>query len=584
MKWSTACPDWEQRIVAGQSLIASDPLFPDEGEAALEVFKALRVADLPGIPTFGDVCDEWVFDLVRAIFGAYDAEARKRLISKFWLLISKKNSKSTLAAGIAMTALIRNWRHSAELLVLAPSKEVADNVFIPARDMIRHDEELTELLHYQDHKRSITHRITGAVLKVVAADSEAVSGKKASVIIIEEVWLFGKKANARAMLDEATGGLVSRDEGFELWLSTHSDDAAAGVFKDELDYCRDVRDGKIDDPHCLPVLYEWPQDMLESEAYLDPQNFYVTNPNIGRSVSQDWLEKKLKEKQSGDDEDGDIQMFLAKHLNVPIGQRLARNRWAGTNYWAGAADTSITLESLIERCEVVTAGIDGGGLDDLFGLAACGRCKVTRDWLFWFRAWCQTDVLKKRKKIATKLREFEQEGSLIICPDDDVRQDFREAANIIRKLNQAGVLPEKCAVGCDPVGISEFVDYLYAPDDDANEDLVGIALGDEQVMAVPQGYKLNSAIKGFERKLKDGSAWHDGSAMMTWVASNAKATMSGSATVVTKRESGVGKIDPLIAGFNAFQFMAMNPTASTAGAQEDYFASLKAAAQNEATT
>jgi phage terminase large subunit-like protein len=38
------------------------------------VFKQLRIVDAPGSPTFGEVCEQWVFDFVAAIFGAYDAE------------------------------------------------------------------------------------------------------------------------------------------------------------------------------------------------------------------------------------------------------------------------------------------------------------------------------------------------------------------------------------------------------------------------------------------------------------------------------------------------------------------------------
>jgi len=556
--------------VAGRSLIPCDPLFPDEAAAALAVFKSLRVVDLPGAPTFGECCEEWVFDFVRAIFGAYDAKSAKRLIREFFLLISKKNTKSTIAAGIMLTALIRNWRHSAELLILAPTVEIANNAFKPAADMVRADPELTDLLHVQDSWRQIKHRITGALLKVVAADTETVGGKKAAFVLIDELWMFGKRPNADAMLREAIGGLVSRNEGFVIYLSTQSDQPPAGVFKAKLDYFRDVRDGKVTDPKSLAVIYEFPKAMVAAEAYLDPKNFYITNPNIDRSVSRDWLLDELTKAQR--EGAGALATFLAKHLNIEIGANLRANRWPGAEFWERREDPEVTLDAILDLCEAVVVGIDGGGLDDLFGLCVLGRERVATDfpvrgpdgefrmqpikrWMAWHHAWCHEGVLERRKGIASALQDYAKAGDLTIVGDE--LADTSAIIEIVETIKDRGILAH---VAVDPAGLGELGVSLSE---------IGVTLESDLLKGAPQGYAMMNAIKTAERNLAKKMLRVAPSAMMRWCVGNLKIEPTATAIRATKQNAGDAKIDPVMALFDAVTFMSLNPQASQQGSIYD---------------
>ncbi len=517
----------------------------------MAMFTSLRLMDVTGQPTIGESCDTWLLDFVAAIFGAYDPELGEQMIKEFLLLVSKKNTKSTIAAGIMVTELALGWRHEDENLILAPTKEVADNSFKPAAAMIRADEELNDLLHIQDHIKLITQRSTKATMKVVAADSATVSGKKASRVLIDELWLFGKVPTADAMFQEATGGQASRPEGYTLFLTTQSDQPPQGVFKSKLKEYRAIRDGTVNAPTKLPVLYEFPPEMIAAEEHVDPANFYITNPNLGRSVSQPWLQNKFEEAQRA--EMSERQVFYAKHLNVEMGVGLLHDAWAGALYWLKATASPLiwdgSLDHFLEIIEVAVAGIDGGGLDDLLGLTLIGRHRVTKQWLTWSHAWGQLDVWERRKDIVSALDGFVAEGTLTKC--DNPTQDLIELADILERVKDAGLFPEEYAIGLDPAGIAAIVDELS-----------GRGFTEKQMLAISQGFRLSGAVWGAERKLKDGTMIHADQALMTWCVGNAKAEQRGNAVIITKQIAGKAKIDPLIALFNAVMLMARNPEAA----------------------
>jgi phage terminase large subunit-like protein len=552
--WSFACPDWVERLKSGRSLVPALPLDEVEAERAVAIFNKLRLPDVPAQPLLADAAGEWFRDIVRAAFGSLDKATGARRVSEIFTLVPKKNSKTTGGAAIAITALLMNTRPHAEMLLVGPTQDVADLAFQQAAGMIAADDEgyLQKRFHVREHIKTIEDRRNKASLKIKTFDMRVMTGSKPVAVIVDELHVMSAYSYASRVIGQIRGGLLPNPESLLIFITTQSDQPPAGVFRAELDYARGVRDGRITEQvRMLPVLYEFPEAMQTDEAkpWRDPVNWPMVLPNLGRSITVDRLSADYAAaREKGEEEE---RRWASQHLNVEIGLALHANRWRGADYWLGASDRKLTLEVLLERSEVVTIGIDGGGLDDLFGLAVLGRCRRTRHWLLWNRAWVHDEVLEGRKDIAERLRDFAAAGDLIICRNPT--EDFKGAAEIAQRVWNTGLLPKKGGIGLDPAGM------LDTPAE------LGFCGGLDEVAAfVPQGYKHSGRAWTLERKLKDKTIWHSGSAMMAWVVGNAKVVQTGNAIAIDKQVAGKAKIDPLIATFNAVHLLGLNPVSANA--------------------
>jgi phage terminase large subunit-like protein len=553
MNWDTSCKDWEDRILSGRSLVPDLPLFASEADLGLRVLKRLRIPDVHGMPTMGEAAGPWLFPIVEAIFGSYDPIAKRRALNEFFLLVPKKNGKSSAAAAIMLTAILINDRPAAEFVIVAPTKEIADISFWQAARTIRADPELAKAFYEpQGHIRTIMRRGTGATLKVKAADTKVVTGGKQVGTLIDELHELALSPKTAEIMVELRGALAARPDGFLITITTQSKASPEGVFKEELAKARAVRDGKLALP-LLPVLYELPPRLADN--WRDRKYWPIINPNYGRSVRPDFLETSLVEaEERGKDA---LALFASQHFNVQIGSRSAGDAWPGAEYWDASADRCLTLDDILSRCDVVTVGVDGGGLDDLYGFCVIGRERGEEDvrfrrWLAWNHTWCAQIALERRKSEQVKYQDFVAAGELTVVENLDDAEI--EIAEIVHRIDDAGLL---AGVGMDPVGAKSLTDKLAC---------VGIGL--DRVLAVSQGYKLNGVIIDCERRLFSRTLIHGGQAIMSWAATNAKLEMKGNAVVITKQASGKAKIDPLMALLDAATLMSANPAPATAPAPE----------------
>lgn len=536
MAWSLACPDWAARIKSKQSLLPEMPLLlRAEAERAVNIFNRLRLPDVHGRPAMAQAGGEWQRDIVRALFGSWDGTERH--IREIFALVPKKNAKTTAGAAIMVTALLMNRRPRAEFLIVAPTQDVSDLAYRQAVGMIEADAVLAAKFHIQEHIKRITYRPTGAFLKVKSFDPRIVTGTKPAGVLLDELHVIAEAPDADRVIGQIRGGLISQPEGFLITITTQSERPPAGVFRAELTKARKVRDGILHAP-ILPVLYEFPPDV----DWRDSRNWWMVTPNDGLSITvQRLIPDYHAAVEAGEEE---LRRWASQHLNVEVGLALLSDAWAGANYWEARAEPGLTFESLLERSDTVVAGIDGGGLDDLLGLAILGRERDTRRWLLWNRAWAHSDVLERRKSEAPRLLDLERCGDLVIVPDMAEAND--ELASLVAQVHDAGLLAQ---VGLDPYGPCEAADALAQH---------GVA-GESLVVAIQQGWKLNGVIKTLENRLANGTLVHAGQPLMTWCVGNAKVEPRGNAITMTKQAAGKAKIDPLVATLCAAALMVRNP-------------------------
>jgi phage terminase large subunit-like protein len=500
-----------------------------------------------GTPTMLEAggADFWFLPIVAALFGSYDVATDRRMIQEVFLLVPKKNAKSTNSALVMVTAIVMNRRPEAELVLIAPTKEIADISYSQAAGSIRLDEELSKLFYAQRHQRTLTHRQSGATLKIKAADVDVITGGKQVATLVDETHVFAAKAAAAEIFVEIRGALAARPDGFMMQITTQSKDAPAGVFLQELRTARNVRDGKLDLP-LLPVLYELPEEIAADGGWKRRENWRRVNPNMGRSVDEAFLERELRRAEENGLEQ--LQLIASQHFNVEIGLSLRGDRWVAADYWEDAARPEIAdLDKMLARCELAIAGIDGGGLDDLLALCVMGRDRETRQWLAWHMTWCQRDVLQLRKSEAARLLDFERAGELRIV--DDLQTAYVQLADLVRRVDDAGLLPLEEAVGLDAMGVGLIVTALAE---------AGI-YGEQRVRGVRQGWELNGAIKSTEVKVANDGLLHGGQAITAWAMGNVKIEPKGNAITITKQIVGRAKIDPVLATVMASAVIVRHP-------------------------
>ena len=218
--------------------------------------------------------DEWQQErIIRPVFG-WKRPDHSRRYRTVYICVPRKNTKSTLGAGLALYLTTADGEPGAEVYSCAADRDQGRVVFDIAREMRAKSPELRR--RTQAYKNAIVYHALGASYKVISADAETKHGYNLHGCIFDELHAQPN----RKLYDVMMTSMGARRQPLMVFLTTAGYDRHS-ICWEVHQYAEKVRDGIIDDPSFLPVIYAAEPD----EPWDDPATWARANPGLGKSVS-----------------------------------------------------------------------------------------------------------------------------------------------------------------------------------------------------------------------------------------------------------------------------------------------------------
>ena len=254
----------------------------DRGEAVVQFCERALVhvqGDLAGQPF---TLQPWQRRIVRDLFGTVDGDGRRRYREAL-IAVPRKNGKSTLGAALALAALCLDGEQGAQIFSAAAEKDQARLVFSIAKAMVGRSQLLSEML--QVYGDAIVNPDVHGVYKPISAEAYSKHGLNPHLVIFDE--LHAQKTPD--LYDVLRTGMGARSQPLMVSITT------AGYARDSVcrkvwDYASAVSEGMIHDDAFYAAVWE----TAPAADWTDPDQWAAANPNLGVSVSREFLERECE--------------------------------------------------------------------------------------------------------------------------------------------------------------------------------------------------------------------------------------------------------------------------------------------------
>lgn len=252
------------------------------------------------------VLADWQCFVLCVVFGWLRKSDSLRRFRTVYICVPRKNTKSTMTAGVGLYMLGPDGEQGAECYAAATTGDQARAVFDVAKGMVRKEPRLTSRFGIEAGEHAIYVKRDLSSFRPLNAEASTQDGLNLHFGSVDELHAH-KRRDLWDVLETATG---SRSQPI-LWAITTAGVDRSGICYEQDGYVRKLLEGLAENDAYFGIIYTIDDEDMDS--WMRPEVWAKANPNLGISVSIDDLQAKCAKA---------LQMpsaqstFLTKHLNV----------------------------------------------------------------------------------------------------------------------------------------------------------------------------------------------------------------------------------------------------------------------------
>lgn len=454
--------------------------------------------------------EPWQQFVLWNIFGWKNADGTRRFRYAY-IEIARKNGKTALSAGIGLYMLFADGESRPEVYSAATVKDQAKICFSDAVEIVK----ATDLKNYlTPYRNSIVYELKGGTMKPLSSDYGTHDGLNPSCGIIDEFHAHKDSG----MFDVIKSAFGARRQPLMFVITTAGFNKSGACYAYRENVIKVLR-GVNEDDSLFGIIYT----LDDKSEWDDPKMWIKANPNLGVSLSADYLADQVKDAKNRPEA---VRNVMTKNVDLWVD---AERTWILDDAWQKCIGTTAPAD--LKGC-ACWGGLDLSNVSDITAYVLLFHENDRFQLLphFWIP---EEKMREKIRKENINYDKWVAEGYVTVTPGNVIDYDFVKA---------------------DILRIVADYDLRTSAYDRWNSSQTIIDLQNEGMECNPfgQGYgSMSAPTKEFEKLVLTGKIEHFGNPVLRWMLASTLVKTDPAGNIKPDKEKSTQKIDGIVAAIMA---------------------------------